>query len=169
MSRVLFTERLELRAFEASDAPALHQIFSDPRTHTFSSGPIDDEAETRKWIDRRAERHREFGVSWYGLRLKGDTELVGSAGMFIGRTGVEPELGMEIRNEDQRKGYATEGARAVVEHALAVGFPTVWATVRAWNIASRTVLERVGFQTDHTEGDGENALIYLRRGPEVTV
>jgi RimJ/RimL family protein N-acetyltransferase len=162
MSRSLVTNRLELRTFGPADVSDLHRIFSDPRTHTFGSGPILDEAETREWIERRADRHRKFGVSWYGLRLKGTTALIGSVGMFIGRTGVEPELGMEIRYEEQRNGYATEGARAVVEHALAVGFPTVWATVRSWNVASRTVLDRIGFRLDHTEGDGPDALIFLR-------
>lgn len=72
---------------------------------------------------------------------------------------------MEIRYQDQRKGYATEAASAVLDYAFASGFTIVWATVRTWNVASRTVLNRLGFTYHHTEGTGDDALIYLHVRP----
>lgn len=162
----LMTARLELRALASDDVADLHALFSDPRTHTFRSGPVADVAETATWIERSISRRRECGVTWYGIRRRDEPDLIGNVGLFIGRTGDEPELGMEIRYEDQGSGYATEPTRAVLEEAWNAGFYVVWATARAWNAASLAVLDHLGFGDERTEGFGPDALVYRRRpGP----
>jgi RimJ/RimL family protein N-acetyltransferase len=51
-------------------------------------------------------------------------------------------------------GYATEAGRAVVTWAGEAGYARLWATVRDWNVASRRVLEKLGFrETGRVESD----------------
>ena len=43
-------------------------------------------------------------------------------------------------------GYATEAGRAVVTWVSEAGYARLWAGVRDWNVASRRVLEKLGFR-----------------------
>ena len=43
-------------------------------------------------------------------------------------------------------GYATEAGRAVVTWAGEAGYRRLWAAVWDWNVASRRVLEKLGFR-----------------------
>ncbi|WP_052460445.1 GNAT family N-acetyltransferase [Microbacterium gorillae] len=160
MADELAAGELSLRALDVSDAPELHLIFSDPATHTIGEGPKSSIADTRQWLRRRDERRREYGVTWYGVR-DDDGTLIGNAGLFIGRTGVEPEIGFEIRAVDQGKGYGTRAAAAVVAEAHRAGWTRIWATVRPTNAAPLQALTRAGFVSDRTEDEGRGSLVYL--------
>jgi [ribosomal protein S5]-alanine N-acetyltransferase len=58
---LIVTSRLELRPFRPADADAaeLHEIFSDPETHTIGQEPFTSLAQTAAWISRRAETERQ--------------------------------------------------------------------------------------------------------------
>jgi len=163
MADALRTARLDLRGFEDSDANELHEIFSDPATHTIGDGPITDMDFTRDWIRRRRQRRHEYGVAWYSVRLVGTETMIGNAGLFTGRTGPHPELGFEIRRDYQRQGYGRESASAVLAEAFRAGFEQVWATVRDWNESSLRALHSLGFERERVEADVRGPLIYLSR------
>ncbi|TWP32066.1 GNAT family N-acetyltransferase [Leekyejoonella antrihumi] len=160
MKENLRARALTLRPFDMDDVEALHAIFSDPLTHTIGDGPFTDIEQTRSWIKNRAQRRKEHGVVWYAVRLP-TGDLIGNCGLFIGRTGAEPELGFEIAHAHQGHGYATSAGTAVVAEAHRAGFPVVWATARPHNHASLAALGRSGFQRHHIENDGKGRLIYL--------
>ncbi len=128
MADELAAGELLLRAFTVGDADELHPIFSDPLTHTVGNGPIQYIEQTREWLRRRAERRNLHGVVWYGVR-RIDNTLIGNAGLFIGRTGSDPELGFEVRHQYQGRGYGRLAAVAVVNEAHHAGFSRIWATV----------------------------------------
>ena len=57
----------------------------------------------------------------------------------------EPELGYRLLPEFQGKGYATEAARAALEHCLTlVGLPRVVSIVEPANVGSMRVLLKLG-------------------------
>ena len=59
----------------------------------------------------------------------------------------EPELGYRLRASSWGKGYATEGSRALVEHAFReLGAERVTAETMAVNTASRRVMEKAGLR-----------------------
>jgi RimJ/RimL family protein N-acetyltransferase len=64
-------------------------------------------------------------------------------------------------------GYATEAARAVVAAAADTGRSRLWSTVGVWNVPSLRVLEKLGFERDHTteEANGPVVWLTLRLGP----
>ncbi|QOR71909.1 GNAT family N-acetyltransferase [Ruania alkalisoli] len=160
MAEVLAAGELTLRLLEPADHAELHAIFSDPRTHTIGSGPVRDAEETRQWLDRRRVRRTEHGVAWYAVR-RPDGSMIGTAGLLIGRTEPHPEIGFEIRHQDQRRGFGTAAAMAVVAEAYRAGFEQVWATVRPWNVGSLRALDRVGFRPQRVERDEHGELICL--------
>lgn len=61
--------------------------------------------------------------------------------------GETPEIGYWLGVQFWGKGYATEAARAVIDHAFGeLGYDTLLAGARVSNPASRRVLEKCGFQ-----------------------
>lgn len=105
---------------------------------------------------RPNERHPGFG-RWAAIEL--------ASGEFVGWFELEPrdddpsqmELGYRLRRSAWGKGYATEGARALVDRAFAaLGAERVCAETMAVNVASRRVLEKAGLRlirTFHLEWD----------------
>jgi [ribosomal protein S5]-alanine N-acetyltransferase len=159
---LIVTSRLELRPFRPEDAAELHEIFSDPETHTIGEGPFTSPAQTAVWISRRAETEQQRGLLWYAVRDRAGGRMLGNCGLFAGRTGSdEPEIGYEIRRSCQ--GLATEAARAVLDDALASGVSRVWATIRPHNTASLRVAAKIGMTLRHTRPDSRGPLAYLAR------
>ncbi|MYW07981.1 GNAT family N-acetyltransferase [Streptomyces sp. SID2563] len=164
MRDTLPTPRLILRRLRLEDAPALHELFSDPETHTIGTGPVASLAGTEEWIARRSAFHAETGLVWYGVWLRDGGPLVGNCGIFAGRTGrAEPEIGYEVRRSYQGRGLAAEAARAVLGECDGAGIARVWATVRPRNAASLAVAARLGLVHAYTRTDERGELLYLSR------
>ena len=145
VDHVLRTERLVLCPVTADDHAVLlaHWAAPDVRRFLFD-GAILSAAEITEAIENST---RDFGRAGYGLWLihqKGGTDLVGTAGLR-----PLEDLGLEIFYSlapgSWGRGYATEAARAVLEHALGpAGLPEVLAEVDEGNTASIAVIERLG-------------------------
>jgi ribosomal-protein-alanine N-acetyltransferase len=143
VDHVLTTERLVLRPVTAHDHDVLlaHWTLPDVRRFLFD-GEAPSAAEVTETIKESA---RDFSESGYGIWLIQDrTGLVGT-------TGLRPleDLGLEIFYSlapgSRGNGYATEAARAVVEHALVdLGLPEVLAEIDEGNVASVAVVRRLG-------------------------
>jgi RimJ/RimL family protein N-acetyltransferase len=146
MEAVLETERLRLSALTEADLDDLVELDGDPRVRRFVDPlgiiiPLDaEERRTYEW-----ERFVTPG-GFYGAR-----ERVGNA--FVGWFQLEAapdrddeaELGYRLRRSAWGLGYATEGARALVVHALDVlGFRRVFAHALKDNPASIRVMEKAG-------------------------
>ncbi|MFI6323528.1 GNAT family N-acetyltransferase [Nonomuraea sp. NPDC050556] len=138
MSDVLTTSRLVLRPVTVIDHAWLlaHWTEQDVRRFLFD-GEILTPEEVGETI--------EDPDTWLWLIVpQGGQEPVGTAGLR-----PLEELGLEIYYSlapvAWGKGYATEAARAVVEHALGpLGLSEVLAEVDAGNTASVAVVERLG-------------------------
>jgi RimJ/RimL family protein N-acetyltransferase len=162
MRNVVETARLVLLPFELQDSAELHEIFSDPQTHTIGDGPFTSSEQTRDWIDRRIEARLRSGLVWYAVRDRVTGLLLGNCGVFAGRTGPEePEIGYEIRRSRQGQGLAGEAAQAVLDEALSSGIPRIWATIRPHNTASQRVATRIGMQHHSVGADSKGRLLYL--------
>ena len=110
----LETERLILREMDESDFEALYKVLADP--DSMQHYPYDfDEERVRGWIARNVERYRVFGFGLWAVCLKETDEMIGDCGLTMQVIGgvIKPEIGYHIRANQQRKGYATEAAKAV--------------------------------------------------------
>jgi RimJ/RimL family protein N-acetyltransferase len=146
MEEVLETERLRLSPLTEADLDDLVELDGDPEVRRMVDPhgiliPVDpNDRRTFEW-----ERIVMPG-GFYGAR-----ERVGNA--FVGWFQLEgapdredeAELGYRFRRNAWGLGYATEGARALVRHALEVlGYRRVFAHALTDNPASIRVLEKVG-------------------------
>ena len=160
VDHVLQTERLVLRPVTPGDHAVLlaHWAAPDVRRFLFDGATL-SAAKVAEAIEDSA---RDFGRAGYGLWLvheKDRTDLVGTGLVgtdpvrtdLVGTAGLRPldELGLEIFYSlapgTWGKGYATEAARAVLDHALGpLGLLEVLAEVDEGNTASIAVIERLG-------------------------
>ena len=142
---LLTTERLVLRPVTAGDHAVLlaHWAAPDVRRFLFD-GAIVSAAEITEVIE---DSIRGFDGAGHGLWLihEKDREAL------VGTAGLRPleDLGLEIfyslAPASWGKGYATEAAGAVLDHALGpLGLPEVLAEVDEGNTASIAVIERLG-------------------------
>jgi [ribosomal protein S5]-alanine N-acetyltransferase len=160
VDHVLTTERLVLRPVTADDQATLldHWTLPDVRRFLFDGAPL-SAAEVAATIE---ESVRDFTAAGYGIWLILEPSRPGLARpaslgtalastALVGTAGLRPldDLGLEIfyslAPSSWGRGYATEAARAVVDHALGpLGLPEVLAEVDEGNTASIAVVARLG-------------------------
>ena len=152
MRILLQTPRLVLRQFTADDAGLLVELDSDPRVMRYITDgvPTSREEIVAEYIPAYLAYHRagpDFG--FWVAQLRGTGEF---AGWFHlrpehGTPAEEPELGYRLKHEFWGRGLATEGSRALIDHAFtvdSVAVARVFASTMAVNIASRMVMENCG-------------------------
>jgi RimJ/RimL family protein N-acetyltransferase len=139
---VLETERLVLRAPRPDDAEALAHLINDRRiaVNTARIPYPYSVADAEQFI---AAVNRPEGEVAFLITL--DDALIGGCGVAQSDSG--PELGYWVGVPFWGRGFATEAARAVIDHAFgSLGHEVLEAGARVSNPASRRVLEKCGFQ-----------------------
>jgi RimJ/RimL family protein N-acetyltransferase len=140
---VLATERLILRAPRLEDAKAIARLANDRRIaeNTTRIPHPYRLADAEAFIEAVNQPGGE--MAWL---ITLDEEPVGACGLVV-QGGPAPDLGYWVGAPYWGNGYATEAARAVIDHAFAdLGHEAVQAGARVTNPASRRVLEKCGFQ-----------------------
>lgn len=152
MQVYLETERLLLRRLTLDDLDALIELNRDPEVMRFINGgiPTPPQMVERSILPgylEAYERYPGFG-HWAAIER--------SSGAFLGYVGLEPEpgrppgdaaLGYRMRSSAWGKGYATEGARAVIRTAFTqLDVERIFAVTYQDNLASRRVMEKLGMR-----------------------
>ncbi len=139
---VLETERLTLRAPRCGDAKAIAALVNDRRVAANTAriphpyGAVDAE----QFIASVNKRDGEICF----VIIVGD-RLIGACGLDPQEDGAE--LGYWLGAPFWGRGFATEAARAVIDHAFGeLDHATLQAGARVSNPASRRVLEKCAFQ-----------------------
>jgi RimJ/RimL family protein N-acetyltransferase len=132
------------RAPRLDDAKAIAALINDRRVaENLSRVPHPYRlADAEEFIARANQAPSELNF----LITTPDGDLLGGCGIGVRRE-PEPELGYWLGVPFWGNGYATEAARAVLDHAFAdLGHATILGAARVSNPASRRVLEKCGFQ-----------------------
>ena len=140
---VLATERLVLRAPRFDDAKAIASLVNDRRIaeNTLRIPHPYGLADAESFI---ATANADDGERAF-LITRG-TAVLGACGIAR-RDGEEPEIGYWLGVAFWGRGYATEAARGVIDHAFGdLGYDCLAGGARVSNPASRRVLEKCGFQ-----------------------
>jgi RimJ/RimL family protein N-acetyltransferase len=147
----LETERLLLRHFTEADVENLVDLDSDPEVLRYINGgtPTPRDAIEHEIIPRFLgfyDRYDGYGY-WAAIEK--------ASGEFLGWFCLHPEdehedrveLGYRLRRSAWGKGYATEGARALIRKGFTeLGMQRVFAETYEHNIASRRVMEKAGMK-----------------------
>ena len=143
------TERLAARRVDESDEEFLVGVFSDPRVTATLGGPRD---RTRVEDDiRRWNRHwDEHGIGLWITSLRADGTTVGWTMLHHTDTGgPSVEVGWTVAADHWRRGYAREAATAAIDLGFGpVGLDRIVAFTLVDNVASRGVMEKLGFSYD---------------------
>ena len=146
------TDQLHLRYWEAEDVDAILAIYSQwevarylGRTPKAMTGRGEAEAALARWT---AFSDGRFGV--WAIVPYGEDDPVGSLLLkelpLSGESGPsgDIEIGWHLRPEAWGRGYATEAATRVLEHAWTLGLDEVFAVTYPENTPSQAVCLRLG-------------------------
>ena len=144
----LFGDIVYLRELTEDDVPAWFARASDPESAVLAGDPIPESIELGvHWLQRHRERfHQHAGIRW-AIVPKGSTDSVGTIGLAItSNEARSAELGIVIGRAYWGKGIGTAAAHVVTGYAFStLGVAEMHAEVLQCNLASRRLLENVGF------------------------
>jgi RimJ/RimL family protein N-acetyltransferase len=156
MQVFLETDRLVLRRLTEADVDNLYDLDSDPAVMRFLNGgtPTPRDVIQREILPRYLRYYDRFeGYGFWAAIEKASGEFLGWFALHP-VDGSDPDnvaLGYRLRKSAWGKGYATEGARALIRKGFTeLGMQRVCATTYEDNIASRRVMEKAGMKVVRT-------------------
>jgi RimJ/RimL family protein N-acetyltransferase len=163
----LETERLKLRAWQASDAAPFAEMCADAELMHYVGGVMD---RTDGW--RRMSTYvghwtlRGYGP--FALEDKASGELAGYSGVFDPDGWPEREINWGLRRSFLGRGLITEAATRVRRYAYeTLGFTTITSCIDLENAPSVAVARRLGAGLDRTvEFRGKAVGVFRHLAPD---
>ena len=158
----LLTPRLRLRRWRASDLDPFAAMNADLRVMEFLPTPLDRRA-TEAMIARAEASFEANGFGLWAVELREG----GSFGGFVGllrptfQAPFTPcvEIGWRLAPEIWGRGYATEGARAVLRHGFdTLAFDEILSWTAPTNVRSRRIMTKLGM-THNPRDDFDHPLL----------
>lgn len=172
------SERLAFRAWEERDWPFFAAMNANPQVMCFFPAVMTKEQSRSMWDRMRAELD-EKGYGLYAVELKASGALIGLMGFHWADFAAEftpcVEIGWRLVPEAWGHGYATEGARACLEHGFSrLGFDRVYSFTACVNLLSEAVMKRAGMnkagEFNHPEVMPDSILyphvLYMSEAPD---
>lgn len=136
------TERLLLRPFRESDYGDLFEFLSQLEDDEFEPYPGMTRENGRKHL-----AYRLGSEEFYAVELSDSGKVIGN--IYCGnRDFSAKEVGYIINKNEQRRGYALEALRAVINEAFRGGAHRVYAECDPRNTASWRLLEKAGLRRE---------------------
>jgi RimJ/RimL family protein N-acetyltransferase len=149
---ILQTPRLILRTWQDSDIEPFSMMNQDPEVMRFFPSLLTPE-ESASRVDWQLRHFKEQGFCCYAVELKSTGEFIGFVGLAIPlfEAPFMPavEIGWRIAKTHWNKGYATEAAKYVLNHAFNhLNLPEVVSFTAIQNRTSRRIMEKIGMTHD---------------------
>ncbi|MEX2159205.1 MAG: GNAT family protein [Dehalococcoidia bacterium] len=165
------TERLVLRDFVVGDWTEVFAYQRDPRYLQYYPWTDRSEDEVQSFVQmlldyQHVEPRRKFQLA---ITLPDSGKLIGNCGLRRkDNNETEADIGYELSPDYWGNGYATEGARTMVDFGFRdFGLHRISSWCNADNVRSARVLERVGLrqegrqrETDFFKGRWWDTLLY---------
>lgn len=163
---VIETERLRLRPLGPQDFAPLCAFYASDRSR-FVGGLMDAE-QTWRMLATEIGHWTLRGYGRFGVEEKATGATVGVIGPWNPEGWPEPEIGWDLMNGFEGKGYATEAGRAALGFAYgALGWTTAISLVAKGNDASAKVAMRLGAVHDggYSHARFGEMRIFRHKGP----
>ena len=159
------TDRLELIPLEREHAESLFSVLSDATLYEHTGGvPPASVAELRvryaRLEARRSPDGAELWLNWV-LRETATGMSVGCVQVTV--TARYADLAWVVGTSWQRRGYATEAARALIVWLRCAGVKVVRAKIHPMHTASQRVATNVGLSRTPETMDGEDVWVGLSK------
>ena len=148
----LVTDRLLLRRWEPADRVPFAALNADAEVMRELRSPL-DRAASDAFVDRIEASFDSLGYGLWAVEVCATSTFVGFTGLAL-QTFEAPfnpsvEVGWRLARSAWGNGYATEGARAALDHAFgAVGLDEVVSITTRSNERSQAVMRRLGMTRD---------------------
>jgi RimJ/RimL family protein N-acetyltransferase len=147
---ILETQRLIIRKWRDSDLHDMAAINQNPQVMEYFPAPKTFE-ETRDFIIAHAGLYEQLGYCAYAVELKDNHKFIGFVGLSpVGNDlpcGPAVEILWRISSKHWGKGYATEAAQAVIEHAFNdLRINELVTFTASANKKSEKLMQRLGFE-----------------------
>lgn len=147
MDQLLTTPRLDLRPVQIGNVELVHELWtnSDVRHFLFDDRviPLD---EARSLVEQSVRSFEERGYGIWLVFSRETENLIGFAGL-LKSSDESPNLIYGVHPEFCGNGFATEAAKAVLDHAFdTLALDAVKADVDEPNVISVRILEKLGMR-----------------------
>ena len=149
----LRTTRLLLRQWTDADRTPFAALNADPEVMEHFPSTL-TRRQSDEFVVRMSEHLDDHGWGLWAVEVVENEEFVGFVGLWPIGSNPFPgeeiiEIGWRLKRSAWGRGYATEAATAVLEHAFDVlGLDEVVSVTAATNRRSVAVMERIGMTRD---------------------
>lgn len=151
----LETERLLFSTWQVDDDAYALTLWGNPNVSRFitATGIIGEE-QIKSKLNEEIVRFEKFNVQYWPLFLKENPNTI------VGCCGLRPynseknilEFGIHLCEEYWGKGYAQEASKAIISYAFdVIGVESLFAGHNPGNLASSSMLDKLGFTYTHDE------------------
>lgn len=163
---VLETERLRLTRLTEADAGFLVALLNQPSFLRFiGDKQVRNESDALRYLrDGPDAMHARYGFCLYRMALKADDTAIGMCGLLQREQLEAPDIGFAVLTAFEGKGYTTEAAQAVLQHAFqTLKLARILGIANVDNAGSHRLLEKIGlrYQGRRQVYDGEPELAWF--------
>jgi len=146
------TPRLLLRLFRDEDCEPFAQLNGDPHVMRHFPAPL-TRAGSDEMVDKIHAHYRAHGLTLYAAERRDTGQFIGFIGLarvtFQANFTPCVEIGWRLSAAHHNQGFATEGAKAVLDYAFQhLGLDEIVAFTVPANLPSRRVMEKIGMRYD---------------------
>jgi len=150
MKIIIETDRLILRTWLDSDLQLMLAINQDLKVMEYFPG-LQDLKATTNFITKVNNHFDKHGYSRYATIRKDTSEFIGFIGLLIADFEAHftpaTEIGWRLSSKHWGKGFATEGAKAVLDHAFReLKIPEIVSFTAEGNAKSIKVMQKIGLR-----------------------
>ena len=165
--RMIETERLILRELREEDFEALFSVLADSDILRHSPYTF-DEKRVRNWIAKNRARYGVWGFGLWAVVWRETGEMIGDCGLTVQEIDGAfcPEIGYHIAARFQRRGIASEAARAVRDWAFErTPVRELFSYMKADTLLSRAEARKNGMRLvrEFTDAEGEKTSVFSIR------
>jgi Acetyltransferases, including N-acetylases of ribosomal proteins len=144
------TQRLVLRSWLESDLEPFIRMNSDSEVMRFFPNTLEP-AQTEQFYNNILQEFSEYGYGLYATEEKESGNFIGFIGFHWAIFDVAfcpcIEIGWRLDKKYWGRGYATEGAKACLEHGFTnLNFDEIYSFTGIINLPSQRVMQKIGMQ-----------------------
>ncbi len=143
------TDRLIIRGYKDDDFDDFWEIFSNSRvTRSYGLTAFDYKNDAFRFFEKRLKKPFDFAIILKpNMKLIGEISLGDPSSRSVYQQGKTKEMGVIENEKYHKKGYMTEGAKAIIKHCFEEeGLNGIYCRAYSYNIPSIKFSKKCGMR-----------------------